>query len=336
MMRVIEGAVFMMNQGRFLIVGMCTAAALLTVSAQENEPAEVKEAVAASDNLGGPPEIKFANLVRVVNIQGLCEVNNPDVGTYQPAKHNKAYPMGSVFRTGADSSCILILSAEDNVAIEQKTELIVAAAKQNSQSLTLKLIAGAVKTTLRDNLADGSFSVSTPNTVVRNLSGRGAYSLSMESDGELFRLSTITGKARVEGSHYTVPALQAANRLNITTAPNRSFSRLTSVSGDYAIELPDGSEEPVVFSMSPKAVVKIWRENAPVGGRTIVSTLVVSPTGLARHRFAYAEGRTLLKTGELVEQATDDDMTDLPELLSKPTPPPSPTPEVADEADSTL
>lgn len=330
----------MMNQGRFLIAGMCAAAALLTVSAQENDATAVKEPVVAANDLGGPPEVKFANLVRVVNIQGFCDVNNPDVGTFQPAKHNKAYPMGSLFRTGAGGTCILILSAEDNVAMDQNTELMVTAAADNSQNLTLKLISGEIKTTLRDNLANGSFSVSTPNNAIKNISGRGAYSLSMESDGELLKLSTVTGTARIEGPHYTVPALQAANKLFITTTPNRSFTRLTSVSGDFAIELPNGSEEPVIYSMSPKAVVKIWRENAPVGGRTIVSTLVVSPTGLARHRFAYAEGRTLLKTGELVEQATEDETTDLPVLLSQPAPAPapapSPTPEVVDEADATL
>ena len=76
--------------------------------------------------------------------------------------------------------------------------------------------------------------------------------------------------------------------------------------------------------MSPQAVVKIWRENAPVGGRAIISTLVVSPTGMARHRFAYAEGRPNLATGELITaQEGDDKEKDkevLPVLLSKEAP----------------
>lgn len=319
----------MMNQGRFLVAGMCAAAALLTLSAQENESVAAKSKVPAG-SLGSPPEVKFANLVRVVNIQGTCEVNNPDVGTFQPVKHNKAYPMGSIFRTAANSSCILVFSTEDNASLAENTELAITACKENCQSLTLKLISGTVKTTLRDNLVDGTFFVRTPNAVVKNISGRGAYSLSIEDNNEVFKLSTITGTARIEGPHYTIPALQAANKLTIITAPDRSFTSLTSVSGDFMIQLPDGSEEPVIYSMSPKAVVKIWRENAPVGGRTIVSTLVVSPTGLARHRFAYVEGRTMLKTGELVEQAYDDRPgVDLP-LLVKPT---APAPAVAPKSE---
>jgi len=102
------------------------------------------------------------------------------------------------------------------------------------------------------------------------------------------------------------------------TSQDRAFSRLTSVSGDFAIILNKGEEDPVNFGMSPKAVVKIWRENAPVGGRPVIAVLVVSPTGIAKHRFAYAEGRAGVATGELIDPAaTAKEDEDLPVLLSK-------------------
>jgi hypothetical protein len=107
--------------------------------------------------------------------------------------------------------------------------------------------------------------------------------------------------------------------VNIQTAGDRSLSRLTSVSGDFSILLENGTDTPVNYGMSPQAVVKIWRENAPVGGRAIISTLVVSPTGMARHRFAYAEGRPCLATGELITAQEGDDKEkkdDLPVLLT--------------------
>ncbi|MDA3926721.1 MAG: hypothetical protein PF904_18705 [Kiritimatiellae bacterium] len=303
----------MIDQGRFLIISICATAALLTANAQDNEAAASKTPAAVIDKQVEVSDMKFANLVRVINIQGICEVNNPDLGEFKQAKHNKAYPMGSIFRTGANSKCILIFSAADSAIVTANSELMVTACKKTCQSLTLKLITGEIQTTLRDNLSDGSFSVNTPNCDIINISGRGSYTLGTEEGNEILKASTITGTARVEGPHYTIPALQAANKVNITTDPNRSFSRLTSVSGDFAIELSNGTEEPIIYKMSPKALVKIWRESAPVGGRTIVSTLVVSPTGMARHRFAYAEGRKVLKTGELVKQESDQD---LPDFLS--------------------
>jgi hypothetical protein len=198
------------------------------------------------------------------------------------------------------------------------SEVIITGCSKDGSScpdLTAKLVSGTIKTALRDNLKGSTFSINTPNCDVVNMAGRGEYTISTDGENEVFQGATITGTASVKGAHYTIPALQAANTVNITTAPNRSFSRLTSVSGDFDIVLPNGSDEPVKYGMSPKALVKIWRKNAPVGGRTIVSALVVSPTGMARHRFAYAVGRDIVQTGELVksEEGTEEITEEIPE-----------------------
>lgn len=308
----------MMIQRRFLATGICAATMLLTVSAQEeNEVADNNDAQVAP--VAAQTDTKFANLVRVVNIHGTCEVNNPDINSFKPALHNKAYPMGSRFRTGPGSSCFLVFSADDSAELTQNSEVMITGVSKDGitcHSLTAKLIAGKLNTSLRDNLKDCTFNINTPNADIKDMTGRGEFSLTHEDNNEIFQAATITGRSSVDGPHYTIPALQAANTVNITTSPNRSFSRLTSVSGDFAIMLQNGTEEPVNFGMSPKALVKIWRENAPIGGRTIVSALVVSPTGMARHRFAYAEGRQALITGELVEAEQEADIPDLPVLLS--------------------
>ncbi len=308
----------MMIQRRFLATGMCAAAMLLTVNAQEeNEVADNNEALIAP--VATQPEIKFASLVRVVNIHGLCEVNNPDIGSFKPVRHNKAYPMGSTFRTGPGSSCFLVFSSDDSAELSENSETVITGASKDGITcpiLTAKLISGTLKTSLRDNLKGSTFNINTPNADIRKITGRGEYSLTAEGENKILQAATITGTASIEGPHYSIPSLQAANTVNITTSPNRSFSRLTSVSGDFSILLHNGTEEPVNFGMSPKAIVKIWRENAPVGGRTVISTLVVSPTGMARHRFAYAEGRKALVTGELVQTEQKIEIPDLPVLLS--------------------
>lgn len=307
----------MMTRGRFLATGMCVAALALSLSAQETEEMSPLDEMAAL--LAAQPETQFAYLVRVANIQGTCEVNNPDVGMYKPVKHNKAYPLGSTFRTGPGSSCFLVFSPEDSAEVTEQSEVMVSGVSTNSKTchiLNLKLINGTVKTALRDNLKGSVFNINTPNAEIKNMTGRGEYTIGSEGENEILQVATITGTASLEGPHYTIPALQAANTVNILTAPNRSFSRLTSVSGDFAIILHNGTEQPVNFGMSPQAIVKIWRNIAPVGGRTIVSTLVVSPTGMARHRFAYAEGRPILQTGELVEtKESPEEQKEINDLL---------------------
>lgn len=318
----------MMDQAGVFKASVCAMAVSVasTVCAQDNaqpaapEQAQAPAQQAQADTAEPQQPVKlFEPLVRIFNIQGTCEVKNPDVGQYQAAQNNKAYPLGSVFRTAAGSSAFLAFSAQESVQLLEGSEVVVGTPEKAPAARCIRLVSGKIKTTLRDNLPEGSFSVEAPNTSCKNLAGRGEFTLGSDGDLETFQAATITGSSRVEGMQYQIPALRAANTVNIQTAPNRSLSRLTSVSGDFSIVLENGTETPVTFRMSPKAVVKIWREVAPVGGRNIISTLVVSPTSKARHRFAYVEGRPNLATGELIlaPEGEDAEKDDLPVLLTK-------------------
>ena len=316
----------MIDQVGVFKASVCAVAASVVtlVCAQDNAPAAPAAEQAATAEQAPAADVQqpaklFELLVRVMNIQGACEVKRPDAGQFEPALNNKAYPLGTAFRTGLGGSAVVVFSAQESAQLLEDSEAVVAASEKNPAGRILRLAAGKVKTTLRDNLPEGSFGIETPNMKCLNLAGRGEYTLSADATVETLQIATITGAARVEGSQYQIPALRAANTINIQTALDRSLSRLTSVSGDFAIILENGTESPVNFGMSPNAVVKIWRENAPVGGRAIISTLVVSPTGVPRHHFAYAEGRPNLATRELIAPSETEEKGKeeaLPVLLS--------------------
>lgn len=308
----------MMDQTGLLRVGCCVMGlALLTALAQENAAPVAGEAVPAAAQESDAAAVKaFDPLVRLMNVLGVCEVNIPGTEGFAPATNNKYYPLGTVFRIGMGGSALLVFSAQESVKLTANTEVVVTAPEKNPEARVLRFSGGAMKTTLRDNLQEGLFAIETPSTTCRNVAGRGEYTLVCDGTLETFQAATITGSALVEGAQYHIPALRAANTVNIQNAPDRTLTRLTSVSGDFPIVLENGTETPVTFGMTPKAVVKIWRENAPVGGRPIISTLVVSPTGIARHRFVYAEGRPDLTTGELIVPAEPEPKEEaLPVLL---------------------
>ena len=296
------------NNSRVVAGIVCVVATAMPVFAQLDEEIEATEPVVADqvvESAADKTDKGFDLLVRAVVVRGAVEVMNPDVGTFAPAQRNKAYPLGSVFRTGGDGSAVLAFSATERVELLANTEVVAAVAEKDPKARSVRLSAGKIKTALKDTLLDGQFSVETPNATCKNMAGRANITLTMEGENENFQIAVITGQVRLEGPQYTVEALRAANTVNVLTSPGRSLSRLTSVSGDYKITLDNGTEEAVVYDMSPKALVKIWREVAAVGGRMVVSTLVVSPTGTARHRFVYVEGRENIRTGELVEPSIE-------------------------------
>ena len=184
----------------------------------------------------------------------------------------------------------------------ENTEIVVLASQDNPKGRSVRLVSGRIKTFLKDNLLEGQFSVETPNASCKNMAGRADFSLTMEGENERLQIAAITGAIRVEGPQYTIGALRAANTVSVLTSPNRALSHLTGEKGDYKITLDNETDNPVVYDMSPKAVVKIWREVAPVGGRMVVSTLVVSPTGKARHRISFVVGRgNIVSAGDEIE-----------------------------------
>ena len=308
----------MMENTGVVKVGLCVMALSLVamnVRAQEAAAAEAK----AED---AEEQVKvFEPLVRIASIRGVCEANNPDVKQYAAAVQNKAYPMGTSFRT-ADGTATLIFSNQDTLNLGTNTEVIVSACTKNPDARVIRLLGGSFKTNLRDNLPDGSFNVITEHANCLSLSGRGEYSVTKDAELDILQVGTVTGSTRIEGPQFVVPALRAANTINIQTSPGRSLTRMTSVYGDFAVVLENGTEEPQNYTMTPKSVVKIWREKAPIGGRTVVSVLAVNHVGTAQHRFAYVVGRPVLATGDLVDPEraaaeTEAEDEKLPSLVSE-------------------
>jgi hypothetical protein len=204
--------------------------------------------------------------------------------------------------------------------VQANTEIAVLAGsgRDSLKKRSVRLVSGRIRTSLKDNLLDGLFSVETPNATCKNMSGRADFSLLMDGENEILEVKVITGALRMEGPQYTIAALRAANTVNVLTTPNRALSHLTGVSGDYRITLDNETDSPVIYDMSPKAVVKIWRTVPEVGGNLVVSTLAVSPTGKARYRFAYVVGRgDMFKAGNdlLADQIRAEQDLDLMPIL---------------------
>jgi hypothetical protein len=293
------------------VVGVASLSLVLPVFAQDEQPAvqpavpETAAVVEGADpaTTNKPKGKVFDILARVQSPRGIAEVNNPDVGSFQPVLANKAYPLGSTFRTGPASSVVINFSNTDGVLLLENSEIIVSVDPKKEDARAVTLVRGQLRTYMKDNMPEEMFSVATPNALCKSLAGRAEFSLGVKDGNEELSVATITGSLLLEGLQFTIPTLRAANTVNVLTATNRSLSRLISEKGDFKVVLSTGTEFPVSYDISPRAVIKIWRDAAPIGGRTIVSTLVVGPSGTAQHRFVYAVGRDVLATGELVDKA---------------------------------
>lgn len=275
----------------------------MAVSAQDVAQPAVEKAVEKKITA-----VKIDDLLVVSSIVGHCEVQKPTVGKPEEVIVGRAYPLGSVFKS-KDAVLTVAFGEDAGMKVFEGAEFTVSAQPENADGRVIQLFSGKINLILPDDLEDDSlFKVLLPEIVCKNLKGKSEMAFVAATDTEIqLVIRGVTGRVCVEGLNYTIPQIRAANIVQITNAKDHSFTRITSLSGDYAAELQNGTESPTIFTVSPKALLKIWRKKAPVGERMLVSVLTVSPTGKAKNNFTYAIGRDEIKTGELIQQESAEE-----------------------------
>ena len=265
----------------------------------EESVAPAGEEVAAAAKEEDKNIRKYPLFVRFVRARGTLTVTNPDRGAPEKAVPGKMYPMGTVFATAPGATATFDLGG-DTFVLDSDSSAAVEAGSNPDSSRKILFTRGTLHTAFRDDSPAGALTVETFDVALTDLRGKGEYTIKVVGEETRLRVRTVTGCARIVGSQFEIPEFKVACKAVITTAANRSFSRIENRAGEYSIRLSNGTPEATLCRLTPRAVVKIFRDYAKIGQRLIVSTLVLRPDGMAQHRFAFADGRPEVATGELV------------------------------------
>ena len=252
----------------------------------------------------------FDPLFRVTNVNGACEVRKPDATVFEPVVPNKAYPFGTVVRTGQkDSEAVVRLNLQDGLRLQAQTEVTVLAPEASPADRVVRLANGRVRTSVREGVPEKAVTIETAVASLDALTGHSLLACSRDASGVALDVTVEDGGLRVTGPQFAVPKIKAGCSLRVLTAEDRSLSRLTDVAGDYTIQLENGTETPVNFEATTRSTVRIWREHAPVGGRLVVSVFAAGPDGKNGQNFAYTVGRSLFVASEMPASPADTGAT---------------------------
>ena len=164
------------------------------------------------------------------------------------------------------------------------------------------------------SLGEGLFKVVAPAFFCENLAGESVFDYANTHDGDEAVVRCVTGTISLKGDHYAIPRMGAANQIRIRTTGDRLFTSIRGESGGCTIALDQGLgtqknfetgevkdvPKKLDFLLSPKCAIKIFRAKASVGGGTSVSMMTFGASGDMLNRFAFAEGRSNVNSGELV------------------------------------
>lgn len=286
-------------------------------------PAAAAKAEAAEEELV-PQKVEkpFWFLMRCKRIDaGAVKVQVPRSKDWVPAQEGRYYPYGTIVRAETlervAPQVIFEFGDKSFVTITNDAEFATKEIKIGETSRTLLLRAGHIDLNLPRTLKDGFFKVEAPSFTCSNLAGESAYDYTPDADGHVAVVRCVTGTIALEGPHYKFSHLAAANQLRVSAKNDGSYTELTGLRGDCKAVLDMGlvaekdfdtgemKEHPqsLNFSLSPKCVIKIFRAKAAVGGRTIVSMMTFDAAEIMKNRFAYAEKRSNINSGELVVSA---------------------------------
>ena len=259
---------------------------------------------------------------REVEGEGLAEVRKPGSGDWQPVEEGRFYPLGSSYRTKPGGRFVLAFGPDATVAIADGSSFGTRMQALGDKTRGIVLESGTVDLSLPENLKEGAFFVTAPGFVVKNPAGDSRFAYETVGDGDKATVRCITGSLAIEGRHFDIPAMRAADETVIRTSHDHLVTLLYGTSGDYVVRLDQGvcTKEEVgddgqitrsserrtsEWHLSPKTRVVISRSLPSIGERMSVHTMAFDAVGELQSDRIFCEGRSEINSGETIVKAAD-------------------------------
>ena len=297
------------------------AASVLAASALAQDEASAGEAAADEAQLpkvaAAAPAATFSALPFCRSVEGAAEVLKPGSGEWQPVEEGRFYPLGSVYRTKLGGKLVIAFGPDSSASISGDASFGTRGQAIGGKTRGIVLAYGTVDLALPSNLREGAFLVSAPGFSVKNPAGESKYVYEAMGDGDKVTVRCVTGSLSVEGRHFDIPAMRAADEVVIRTSHDHLVTFLYGTSGDYVVKLDQGvynkdeidddgkvvttAEKRVAdWRLSPKTKVVINRCLPSIGERMSVHTMAFDAAGERQSECYFCEGRAEINSGELV------------------------------------
>ena len=307
---------------RTLLAGAMALAAFAAVADDETVAAGGAEAEGLPvDQVSVAPMRVFAALPLCRHIEGGASVRAAG-GEWKPAAEGKFYPLGTSFRAEEGGTLSVEFGPGACVTVADGSAFGTRPQALGEKSRTLVLSRGTIALKLPDNLPEGAFFVVAPCFTVRNPAGESTITYTEKGDGDETVILCRTGSLAVDGRHFAIPAMGAADEVKIRASHDNLFTSLYGVGGNYVVRLDqgmctreditdEGERKTVVekgsldWHLSPRTKVVINRSVPAVGARMSVHTMTFDAAGVLQNERAFSEGRAEVNSGELVVKTVD-------------------------------
>ena len=313
-----------MNMTIRTLTCVAALAAFVTVFAQdEEETAEetAEESVeetkseekSDSDHISEINDKLFTILPFCKRLEGRAEVLVPGQQEWAKIDEGRFFPLGSMFRTLTDETRLEIsFGREALVSIVGQASFGTRMQGLDVSSRTITLGSGTIELRLPLNFPEKMFCVTNEGFCVENPAGVSRYTYVKTGDGFDASVRCVSGVLTVRGPHFTIPAMHAANEVQIRSSKDFLVTRLLGKSGDFMCHLDAGLmeemdyelnksvivEKSIDWKLSPRTAIRIFRKVPEIGKNRAVSILTFDSNGELKNRVSFTEGRHEVNTGD--------------------------------------
>ena len=258
----------------------------------------------------------FTALPLCRRIDGNASVRKPG-GEWVAAEEGKFYPFGTSYRAEAGGSMVVSFGTGSKVTISDGSEFGTRSQKVGLDTRTIILVKGIVDLDLASNLPEGAFTATAPGFIVKNMAGASRITYEGKGDGDLAVVRCVTGSLGIEGKHYNIPAMHAADEVKIRTSKDGLCTFLYGTSGDYVAQVDQGLRNREEFAddgtlkttveqgrldwrLAPSTKIIINRSVPAIGERMSVHAMAFDASGERKSECYFCEGRPEVNSGELV------------------------------------
>ena len=299
------------------MMAIASAALSLCAFADDPEVAAPEDGEAGEEGLAVPkaqPDKVFNMLPFCRALEGAADVMLPGSQDWQPVKEGRFYPLGSSYRAvGAESRVSIMFGPECEVQIRGDGSFSTRAQSVSEKTRAITLGSGVVFVKLPNNLPEGLFKICAPGFTAFNPAGESRYSFTGTGDGDEATIRCVTQSLSIEGRHFKIPTMRAANEIKIRTSQDNLMTALYGMRGDVPVVLDQGririkdfetgemkeEDKTLEWKLSPQTAVRIHRALPTIGKRMAVTVMTFDAAGELRNRCAFTEGRVEVNSGEL-------------------------------------
>lgn len=306
---------------RTLLMAAAMSVILVLFAEEEAETTEAAGTPAVQTNSAASVKA-FTTLPLSRRVEGDVSVRKPN-GDWEAVEEGRFYPLGSYFRAEKGGSLVLAFGLGSAVTISSGAEFGTRAQPIGDPFRTLVLVSGTLALRLPDNLPEGAFFITAPGFTIKNPAGESSITYENKGDGDVATILCKTGSLGIEGRHFDIPVMRAADEVRIRTSKDLLFTSLYGTSGNYVVNLDqgmctheefgeDGAMKSVVekgtlaWHLSPRTQAVINRSVPALGERMSVHTMTFDAAGGLKNERAFSEGRAEVNSGELVPQEKTD------------------------------